>query len=156
MLHHQDVRLVAAHRRKHVVRFDGGREAFGLTERGHRLVVAAELRQRDARERLDQREVTPIAGGKKRRRGFRDVLADDRRVADLAVTLAELVVRETDRLGVVRGLGLFERAAVQGDGARLIAAQRGEASVQAPQCRQPAAEIVSRKVSGARPSAVAA
>ena len=53
-------------------------------------------------------------------------------VADLAVALAELVVGEADGARVVRGLGLLERAPVQRDGPRLVAARRGEPSVQPP------------------------
>ena len=88
-------------------------QPLGLPERGHRLVVASELRERDARQRMDQREVTAIAGGVQRGRGLGDVLADDRDVADLAVALAELVVREPDGARVVRGFRLLQRAAVQ-------------------------------------------
>ena len=43
-----------------------------------------------------EREVAPVAGRVERRGGFRDVLAHDRHVADLAVALAELVMGETD------------------------------------------------------------
>ena len=81
--------------------------------------------------------MAPVAGGVQRRRGFGDVLAHDRRVADLAVALRQLVVREADGAGVVRGLGLLQRAAVQRDGARLVAARRRQPSVQPPQRRQP-------------------
>ncbi len=87
---------------------------------------------------------------------MRDVLADDGDVADLAVALAELVVREADGARVVRHLGLLQRAAVQRDGARLIAARRREAAVQPPERRERRGGTVSRKVSGGRPSALAA
>ena len=56
----------------------------------------AALSEHDARERVKQREVSPVARGVQRRRGFGDVLADDGRVADLFVAVAELVVREAD------------------------------------------------------------
>ena len=106
---------------------------------------------------MHQREVTAIAGGVQRRGGLGDVLADDRDVADLAVALAELVVGEADGARVVRGLRVLQRAAVQRDGARLIAARRREPAVQPPERGQAAADgTVSRKVSGGRPSAVAA
>ena len=138
VLEHQHVGLVAADRRQHVVGLHERREPLGLPQRGHRLVVSAELRQRDARQRVHEREVPPIAGGVQRRGRFGDVLADDRGVADLAVALAELVVGEADGARVVRGLGVLQRAAVERDGARLIAARRGEAAVQPPERRQPA------------------
>ena len=113
-------------------------EPLGLPQRRHRLVVAPELRQRDARERVHEREVPAIAGGVQRRGGLGDVLADDRDVADLPVALPELVVREADAARVVRGLRVLQRAAVQRDRARLIAARRGQAAVQPPERREPA------------------
>ena len=123
------------------------REPLGLTERGHRLVVAAELGERDAGERVHQREVPAIAGGVQRGRGLRDVLADDRDVADLAIALAELVVGEADAARVVRGLRVLQRAPVQRDGARLIAARRRQAAVQPPQRRDaPGADGVAEGV----------
>ena len=82
--------------------------------------------------------MTAIAGRVQRRRRLGDVLAHDRDVADLAVALAELVVGEADGARVVRGFRVLQRAAVQGDGARLIAARRREAAVQPPERRQPA------------------
>ena len=39
-----------------------GRDALGLPERGHRFVVAAELREGDAREGVHQREMPPVPG----------------------------------------------------------------------------------------------
>ena len=79
------------------------------------------------------REVPPVAGGVQRRGGFGDVLADDRHVADLAVALAEIEVGEADGARVVRDLGLLQRAVVQRDGARLLAAGEGDAAVQPPE-----------------------
>ncbi len=137
MLEHHHVGLVAADRREHVVGLHQRGEPLGLPERRHRFVVASELRERDARQRVDEREMTAIAGGEQRRRGLGDVLADDRDVADLAVALAELVVGEADGARVVRDLGVLQRAAVQRDGARLIAARRGEPAVQPPERREP-------------------
>ena len=40
---------------------------------------------------------------------------------------------ETDGPGIVGGLGLLEGAAVQGDGAGLLAASEGDATVSAPE-----------------------
>ena len=65
--------------------------------------------------------------------GFGDVLADDRHVADLAIALAEIEMREADGARVVRDLRLLQRAVVQRDGARLFAARKGDAAVQPPQ-----------------------
>ncbi len=155
VLQHHDVRLIAADRCQHVVRLDDRGQAFGLAQRRHRFVVVAELRERNARERVDQREMTPVAGGVQRRRRFRDVLADDGDVADLAIALAELVVREPDAARVVGRVGLFQRAAVHRDRARLIAARRRETAVQPPQRRQArrwngVAEGVGRAAEGGR------
>ena len=97
-----------------------------------------------------------VAGRVQRRGGLGDVFADDGRVADLAVAVAELVVGEADGAGIVASLGLFQRAAVKRDRARLIAAGRGEAAVQTPERGEAAGATVSRNVSGVRPSAVAA
>ena len=138
MLQHHHVRLVAAHRRQHVVGLDDGCQALGLAERRHRLVVASELGERDARERVHEREMAPVAGRVEGRRGLPDVLADDRDVADLAIALTELVMREADPARVVRRFGLLQRASVHRDGARLIATRGGEAPVQAPERGEPA------------------
>ena len=57
---------------------------------------------------MEQREIAAIAGGVQRRRRFGDVLADDRRVADLPITKSELVVGEADGFGIVRLLGVAQ------------------------------------------------
>ena len=111
MLHQRDVRLVAADGREHVAGLDHQGETLGLPQRRHRLVEASVLRERHARQRMDDREVPPVAGGVKGGRGLRDVLAHDRCVADLAVAEAQLVVRQADRAGIVGALRLLERAA---------------------------------------------
>ena len=126
----RDVGLVAVHHRQDVVGLDGGRQALGLAQRRGRFVVAARLREHRRRERVHLREVAPIAGCVQGRRGFRDMLADDGEVADLAVALAEAEVGETDGPRIVGGLGLLQGAAVQGDGARLLATREGDAAVQ--------------------------
>ena len=66
VLQHRDVRLVPADDGEHVVRLHHGREAFGLPQRGHRFLIAAQLGERHARQRVHQREVTAIAGGVQR------------------------------------------------------------------------------------------
>ena len=124
MLQEQHVRLVAADSRDDVVGMNGRCQPFGVAQRRHRLVVATLLSERDARQRVHQREVPPIARGKQCRRGLRDVLADNGHVADLAIAVAELVVGETDGARVVRDVGLLQGPAVKRDRARLIAARR--------------------------------
>ena len=79
---------------------------------------------------MHQREVAAIAGGVQGRGGFGDVLADDGDVADLAVAEAKSVMGEADGAGIVGHLGLLQGAAVQRDGARLLAAGEGDAAVQ--------------------------
>ena len=114
MLHHRDVRLVAADGRDDVAGADHHRQPLGLAQRRHRLVEPSFLRERHAAQRVDEREVAAVAGRVQRRRRLRDVLADDRRVADVAVAEAELVVGEADRARVVRALRLLQRAARAG------------------------------------------
>ena len=156
--HHRDVGLVAADGREHVVGAGPATASrSACRSAAMRFVVAAQLRERDARQRVHEREVAPIAGGVQRRGRLGDVLAHDRDVADLAVALAELVVGEADGARVVRDLGLLQRAAVQRDGARLIAARRREAAVQPPErARGGAAATVRGRCRAARPSAAPA
>ena len=85
---------------------------------------------------MHQREVSPVAGGVQRGRGLGDVLADDRGVADLGVAERQLVVGEADGARVVGDLRVLQRASVQGDRARLLAAGVGDAAVQTPQRRE--------------------
>src|SRR6185369_15049434 len=94
--------------------------------------------ERDARERVHEREVAAIAGGVERGGGLGDVLAHDRDVADLAVAAAQLVMREADGARLVGAFGLLQRAALEGDGPRLVAARPGEAAVQPPERREAA------------------
>ncbi len=108
-------------------------ETFGLPEGRHGLFAASELGEGDARERVDQRQMTTVAGCVESRSGLRNVLADDRDVANLAVALSELVVCQADRAGVVRGLRVLQRSAVEGNRPRLIAARRRQPTVQAPE-----------------------
>src|SRR5712691_3769203 len=82
---------------------------------------------------MDEREIPTIAGGMKSRRRLGDMLADDRRIANLLVTVPELVMREPDGFRIVRELGLTKRPAEQRDGPRLIAFRKGNTSMQAPE-----------------------
>ena len=136
VLEHHDVCLIAAHRRHHVVGPDQRGQTLRVAQRRHRLFGAAELRQRDAGEGMDERQVAPIAGGVQGGCRLADVLANDRHLADLPIALTELIVGQPDGARVVRQLGLLERAAVERDGPGLIAARRREAPVQPPEGRQ--------------------
>ncbi len=147
--HQGHVGLVAADQREDVFGAGHRREMLGLAQGRHRFVGAARLREHDAHQGVALREVASIAGGVERGDGGAGVLADDRRVADLPVADGELVVGEPDRPRIQRQLGLPDGAAEQGDGARLVTAQRGDPSVQAPHRRQarrgdPFAEHVGR------------
>ena len=121
---------------EHILRLHRRREPLGLPKRGHRFFDAPALREHDARQRVKQREVAAVAGGVQRRRGLRDVLADDRRVADLLVAEPELVVREADGFRIVRLLGVTQRPAEQRDRARLVAFGKRDAAVKPPQRRE--------------------
>ena len=136
MLHHHHARLVAADGGEDIVGVHQARDALRLTQRRHRFLKTSGLGEEDARERMNEREVAAISRRVQSRRGFGHVLANDRDVAHLAVGLAEPVMREADRTGVVGRLGIFQRTAVERDGTRLIAARRCQAAVQEPQCGQ--------------------
>ena len=123
MLQHRDVCLVAADDGEDVVGVHHRGEAFGLPQGGHCLFVAAQLGERHSRERVNQSEVPPVAGGVQRGGGLRDVLTEDREVADLPIALAELVVGQADGGRVVGGLRVLQRTDEETDGARLIAAR---------------------------------
>ena len=151
MLKQRDVRLVVADDAEHVLRLHRRRKALGLTERGRGFFDASALRQHDTRQRVEQREIAAVARGMQRRRRLRDVLADDRRVADLLVAEPELVVREADGFGIVRQLGLAQRAAEQRDRARLVALGKRDAAMQPPERREERGrKIVARRIG--RPS----
>ena len=122
VLHQRDVRLVAAHRAEHVaastIKAPGARPGGAR----HRLVEAPFLRERDPGERMHHREVATIAGRVQADAAAADVLADDRRVADLAIAETELVVGEPDGARVVRALRLLQRSRQERDAARRLAA----------------------------------
>ena len=86
---------------------------------------------------MNQREVPPVARRVKRGRRLTDVLADDGDVPDLAVALSQLVMCKADGTGIVGELGLLQRAGLEPDRPRLIAARRREAAVQPPERREP-------------------
>ena len=70
VLHERHVGLVAAHGRHHIVGARGRREALGLPEGGHALVVPAVLRQHDAGHRMHLRQGPAVARRVQRRGGF--------------------------------------------------------------------------------------
>ena len=111
---------------------NGDRQALALPQRGDRLRGAAGLGQEDGRQRVHERQVPAIPGGVQGRGGLRQMVAEDSRVADLLVTEGELVLRETDGAGVVGKLGVFERARMQCDCPRLLAARERDAAVKPP------------------------
>ena len=72
-------------------------------------------------------------------------------VADLLVAESQLVVGESDRARVVRELGVLQGARVQRDRARLFAARKRQAAVQAPERRE--ARVGERLAHGVRRAA---
>ena len=138
MPHQRHVRLVVHDPREHVVGGNRHRQTLALPQRGGRFVDAAGLREQHGRQRVDEREVTSIAGGVQRRCGFGEVLADDARIADLLVAEGQLVVGETDGARFVRELGVLQRARVQRDRARLLALGVRDAAVQPPRASRAA------------------
>jgi len=130
VLDHRDIRLVATDRGDDVVGVNERSQPIGMAERAHRVVEAARVGQGDAGHIVHEGQTAPVAGRVQCGCRLGDVLADDGDIADLPIALRELVVRETDEPGVVRELRMFERAPVHGDGARLIAARRGEPTVE--------------------------
>ena len=109
---------------------------LALSQRRGRFVVPARLREEDRGQRMHEREVTPVAGGVQRRRRLGEMVADDARVADLLVAERQLVVGEANGARIVRELGVLQRARVQRDGARLLAARERDPAVQAPERRE--------------------
>ena len=106
MPHHRHVRLVAADAPQDVLGLRRRGQLLGLPKRAHGLVVAAGLGVDDAEQRVDRREVAPVAGRVEGRDGLAHLLPDDGGIADLPVADAQLVVGEADGSGVERLLGL--------------------------------------------------
>ncbi len=133
----RDVGLVAAHQCQHVVGAGSRGEVLGLPQRGHRFVGASGLGGHDRQQRVALREAPAVARGVQRGDGLANLFPDDGRVADLAVADAELVVGQADGAGIEREFRLLEGASEERDAARLIAAERREPAVQAPEPGQP-------------------
>jgi hypothetical protein len=82
--------------------------------------------------------------------GFGNVLAHNGHVADLAVTLPKIEVSQPDRAGIVRNLGLLQRAVVQGNRPGLLASGKGDPAVQAPEVGvQDLGQVFANRVGGA-------
>ena len=64
---------------------------------------------------MEHGEIAAVARGVQCRRCFGDVLADDGRVADLAIAEGELIVGQTDGFGIVGLLGVTKRSSEQRD-----------------------------------------
>ena len=97
MLHQRNVRLVVHDSRKHIVGGDCHRETLALSQRSGGLVRSTSLGKEYGGQRVHEREMTPVTDSMERRRGFRQVLADDPGITDLLVAECQLVMRETDR-----------------------------------------------------------
>src|SRR5438034_616720 len=85
---------------------------------------------------MHEGEMPAIAGGMERGGRLRQVLAHDAGVANLFVTEGQLVVGQTDGARVMRELGVFQRALMQGDRARLLTACERETSLETPEGRE--------------------
>ena len=66
VLHQGHIRLIAADGREHIEGLDDDRKPFRLAQRRDRFVEPPFLGARDPRERVDHREMPPIADGMKR------------------------------------------------------------------------------------------
>ena len=86
---------------------------------------------------MHHRQMPAIADGVQSRRRLRQVLADDRRVANLPVTEAELEVGEADRPRIVGTLGRLEGSGKKGDPARGLATRRRQPAVHPPKIGRP-------------------
>ena len=109
MLHQRDVCLVAADGGDDVLRIHREGETFALPHRRQRFVQPSFLRERHAGQRVDHRELTAVAGRVQGGGGLREMFADDRGVADLAVAERQLVVDEANRARIVRTFSGRER-----------------------------------------------
>ncbi len=102
VLEQRHVRLVVADDTEDILRLHRRRESLGVLQRGIGFFDAPALSEHSAGEGVEDCKVAAIARGMQRRRRFRDVFPHDRRVADLPVAEPQLVMREADRLGIVR------------------------------------------------------
>jgi hypothetical protein len=85
---------------------------------------------------VDECEVAAIARRMQCGGRLGQVLPDDPRVTDLFVAEGQLVMREADGPRLVGELGVLQRARVQGNGARLLTARKGDAALQPPHRRE--------------------
>jgi hypothetical protein len=137
VLYQRDVCLVVDDDAKGVVGADGRCETLGLAQGRYGLLDASVLGKDDRRQRVEEREVSAIAGSVKGRSRLRDVLADNGVVTNLSIAEAELIVDEPDGLRIVGELGLFEGAPMESNRAGLITPGEGNPSVKSPERREP-------------------
>jgi hypothetical protein len=97
---------------KYVIRVECRRLPFCKPQCRIRFVIAPRLRQHHSRQRVHEREMTPIRRSVQRRRGFGDVFPDDRRVRNLGVAESEFIASAADRPRVVGDFSLLERSSV--------------------------------------------
>src|SRR6188508_3398866 len=137
MLHQCHVRLVMHDAREHIVGRYRHREAFTLPQPRDGFVCSARLREQYRGQRMNERQVTPVADSMKSRGRLRQVLTNDARVANLLVAKGELIVSKTDRARVMRALGMLQRSCMERDRTRLFTARERDATVQSPQVGKP-------------------
>src|SRR5262245_61808661 len=85
---------------------------------------------------MDHGQMTTITGSVEGRCGLRDVLPNDRRVADLAIAEPQLVVCEPYGAGIVRALGLRESLDQKRNATGGFTAGRRQPPVHPPQLGQ--------------------
>jgi hypothetical protein len=136
VLYQRDVCLVVDDDAKGVVGADGRCETLGLAQGRYGLLDTSVLGKDDRRQRVEEREVSAIAGSVKGRSRLRDVLADNGVVTNLSIAEAKLIVDEPNGLRIVGKLGLFEGAPMQSNRARLVTPREGNPSVKSPKRRQ--------------------
>ena len=137
VLHRRHVRLVSEDGCQDVSRLRGNGQPLRMAHRDERFFEPPFLGERHAGQRVHHRQVPPIARGVQRRCGRCQVLADDRRVANLPVAQCQLVVGEADGAGIVRPLRKAQGLGEKRDAAGGLAAGGGHAAVHAPEVGQP-------------------
>ena len=135
--HELHVGLIVDDACEHIVGLDGNGQPLALSERACRLVASTRLREQHRRQRMDERQVTAIAGRMERRGSLGEVVAHDPGIADLFVAERQFVMGEPDRPRVVGELGMFQCPRMQRDRPRLLTASERNPAVKTPERRQP-------------------
>ena len=136
VLHERHVGLVSADGRQHVAGFDDHRQALGLSQRRQRLVQATLLRTRHTGQRMNHREMPTVACRMESGCRLGDVFANNRHVADVAVTEAQFVVPEANSARIVRAFGLPQCLGEKRNAAGGFTARNRQAAVDPPQIGQ--------------------